>query len=353
MPQILLHYGSLSERITPSFRNASAQVNSVRVPHPRRSACLPELHALWWSLMWPFPSNVPCLQRKIAPATGHSMHSMHSMRSMLSFKKRSYMCRKWPDITTGASSHRFDEEHHWHLFCSTASKYFCFFGLLLATNRQFFCILLGCVRRWGQNPVGLNHVRHWNCMLQNFAVSHVYHVSTMSGEIHIRITRTMFCWQFWSNPRSMRQTAAACWHRPSKHSRRKKNSPCAILNLANEGDDVERSVVVTFQICWTKGCNSLSSAALVTVSQCQSDSCLTGVALAAAVKVVFDPLACDPNPGLDRMPIHAATWYANLLGSKVEMPNSLNARIWKEQSNPACNDLAADRTWCIHAACSG
>ena len=29
MPQILLHYGSLSERITPSFRNVSAQVNSV------------------------------------------------------------------------------------------------------------------------------------------------------------------------------------------------------------------------------------------------------------------------------------------------------------------------------------
>ena len=80
------------------------------------------------------------------------------------------------------------------------------------------------------------------------------------------------------------------------------------------------------------------------MSQCQSDSCLTGVALAAAVKVVFDPLACDPNPGLDRLPIHAATWHANLLGSKVEMPNSLNARIWKEQSNPACNDLAADRT---------
>ena len=121
-----------------------------------------------------------------------------------------------------------------HLFCSTASKYFCFSASSWHRIGSSFASYLD-VSEDGAKSSGFESCSPLKLHVAEFCCIHVYHVSTMSGEIHIRITRTMFCLRFWSNPRSMRQTAAACWHRPSKHPRRKICAVCYIESCQRRG----------------------------------------------------------------------------------------------------------------------
>ena len=79
----------------------------------------------------------------------HVQHAQHAQH--VEFQKAKLHVQKWPDIKTGASSHRLTKSIIGTApFLQHSIEILLLFGLLLASNRQFFCILLGCVRRWGK-----------------------------------------------------------------------------------------------------------------------------------------------------------------------------------------------------------